>query len=78
MKEIAPKICRLCVCVIINKCYFEPFMCLDLSREREKRGKGAQREGGEGERGGRERERERREGRGGGKTMNVSGKKIKR
>ena len=26
---ITPKICRLCVCVIINKCSFEPFMCLD-------------------------------------------------
>ena len=28
-KEITPKICRLCVCVIINKCSFEPFICLD-------------------------------------------------
>ena len=26
---VAPKICRLCVCVIINKHSFEPFMCLD-------------------------------------------------
>ena len=27
-KGITPKICRLCVCVIINKRSFEPFMCL--------------------------------------------------
>ena len=31
-KGITPKICRLCVCVIINKRSFEPFMCLDLHR----------------------------------------------
>ena len=24
------KICRSCVCIIINKTSFEPFMCLDL------------------------------------------------
>ena len=28
-KGIAPKMCRLCVCVLINKRSFEPFMCLD-------------------------------------------------
>ena len=28
--EITPKICRLCVCVLINKRSFEHFMCLDL------------------------------------------------
>ena len=33
-KGITPKICRLCVCVIINKCSFEAFMCLDLILER--------------------------------------------
>ena len=27
---LLPKICRLCVCVLINKRSFEPFMCLDL------------------------------------------------
>ena len=29
-KGITPKMCRFCVCVIINKRSFEPFMCLDL------------------------------------------------
>ena len=29
-KGITPKMCRLCVCVIINKRSFEPFVCLDL------------------------------------------------
>ena len=29
-KRTAPIICRLCVCVLINKRSFEPFMCLDL------------------------------------------------
>ena len=29
-KGITPKICRLCVYVLKNKCSFEPFMCLDL------------------------------------------------
>ena len=29
-KGITPKICRLCVCVIINKRPLEPFMCLYL------------------------------------------------
>ena len=29
-KDINPKICRLCVCVLINKRSFEAFMCLDL------------------------------------------------
>ena len=29
-KGITPKICRFCVCVIIGKPSFEPFMCLDL------------------------------------------------
>ena len=29
-KGITPKMCRLCVCVLINKRSFEPFMCLDL------------------------------------------------
>ena len=28
------KMCRLCVCVLINKRSFEPFMCLDLVLER--------------------------------------------
>ena len=28
MKGITPKMCRLCVYVIINKRSFEPFMCL--------------------------------------------------
>ena len=32
-KGITLKICRLCVCVIINKRSFEPFMCLDLVLE---------------------------------------------
>ena len=27
-KAITPKLCRLCVCVMINKHSFEPFMCL--------------------------------------------------
>ena len=27
-KGITPKMCRLCVCVIINKRSFEPFVCL--------------------------------------------------
>ena len=29
-KGISPKSCKLCVCVIINKRSFEPFMCLDF------------------------------------------------
>ena len=29
-RDITPKICRLCVCVLINKRSFKPFMCLDL------------------------------------------------
>ena len=29
-KGITPKMCRLCIYVIINKRSFEPFMCLDL------------------------------------------------
>ena len=29
-KGISPNICRLCVCVIINKRSLEPFICLDL------------------------------------------------
>ena len=29
-KGITSEICRLCVCVIINKRSFDPFMCLDL------------------------------------------------
>ena len=29
-KGITPKMCRLCVCVIINKRSFEPFTCLGL------------------------------------------------
>ena len=33
-KGITPKICRVCVCVLINKHSFEPFMCLDLVLER--------------------------------------------
>ena len=33
-KGITPKIYRLCVYVLINKRYFEPFMCLDLVLER--------------------------------------------
>ena len=30
-KGITLKICRLCVCVLINRCSFESFMCLDLN-----------------------------------------------
>ena len=30
MMGITPKICRLCVYVLINKCSFESFMCLNL------------------------------------------------
>ena len=33
-KEITPKICRLCVCVKINKRSSEPFMCLDPNKQR--------------------------------------------
>ena len=33
-KGITPKICRLCVSVIINKRSFEPCMCLDLVIDR--------------------------------------------
>ena len=33
-KGISPKICRLCVCVIINRRSFEAFMCKDLVLER--------------------------------------------
>ena len=29
-KGITPKICGLCVCVLINERSFEPFICLDL------------------------------------------------
>ena len=29
-KGITLKICRLCVCVIADKCSFEPFICLDF------------------------------------------------
>ena len=32
-KGITLKICRLCVCVLINKHSFKPFMCLDLVLE---------------------------------------------
>ena len=32
MKGITPEICRLCVYVIINKCSFESFMCLDIKQ----------------------------------------------
>ena len=32
-KQDNPKICRLCVCVIINKRSFESFMCLGLIAE---------------------------------------------
>ena len=28
-KGITPTICRVCVCVLINKRSFEPFMCLE-------------------------------------------------
>ena len=30
--RITPKICRMCVCVLMNKRSFAPFMCLDLLR----------------------------------------------
>ena len=33
-KRITPKMCRFCVCVLINKRSFEAFMCLDLILER--------------------------------------------
>ena len=33
-KGITPKICRLCVCILINKRSFEPFMCLDLDQNK--------------------------------------------
>ena len=31
-KDITPKIYRVCVCVLINKRSFEPFMCVNLYR----------------------------------------------
>ena len=34
-KGITPNIFRLCVCVKINRCSFEPFMCLDFEEKGE-------------------------------------------
>ena len=33
-KGIFPKICRLCVCIIINKRSLQTFMCLDLEKKK--------------------------------------------
>ena len=38
-KGITPTICRLCICILMNKRSFELFMCLGIIRAKKKRNK---------------------------------------